>query len=47
MLEKVMQNGAKIMKNDAKMVLKSTPNRSQINPKIDAKIYAKIVVQNR
>ena len=37
-----MQNGAKIKKNDAKMVLKLIPNRSKIGPKIDSKIDVKI-----
>ena len=45
MLEKVMQNGAKITKNDAKMVLKLVQNRSKINLKIDSNIDAKFVVQ--
>ena len=45
MLEKVMQNGAKITKNDAKMLLKWLQNRSKIDPKIDWKIDAKFVVQ--
>ena len=45
MLEKVMQNGAKITKNDAKMAPKLLQNRSKINPKIDAKIDAKFGVQ--
>ena len=44
MLEKVMQNGAKITKNDAKMVPTLTQNPSQINAKIDSNIYAKFVV---
>ena len=37
MLEKVMKNGAQIIKNDTKIVLKSIQNHSQIAPKIDAK----------
>ena len=45
MLEKVMQNGAKITKNDAKISSKFIQNRSKINPKIDWKIDAKFVVQ--
>ena len=45
MVEKMMQNGAKIIKIDANMVPKSIPNRSQIVPQIDAKIDAKFVVQ--
>ena len=45
MLEKVMQNGAKISNNDAKMVPKLVQNRSKINAKIDSKIDAKFVVQ--
>jgi len=44
-LEKVMQNGAKITKNCAKMVPKLLQNRSKIYPKIDSKIDAKFVVQ--
>ena len=42
---KMMQNRANIIKHDAKMVPKSIRNRSQIVPKIDAKIDAKFVVQ--
>ena len=45
MVEKVMLNGAKITKNDAKMVLKLIQNRSKIDPKINSKIDAKFVVQ--
>ena len=45
MLEKVMQNGAKITKNDAKMVPKLVQNRTKTRPKIDSKIDAKFVVQ--
>ena len=44
MLEKVMQNGAQITENDAKMVPKLVQNRSKINAKIDSKIDAKFVV---
>ena len=45
MLEKVMQNGAKIAENDAGMVPKLVKNRSKIYAKIDSKIEAKFVVQ--
>ena len=44
MLEKVMQNGAKIDENDAKLVPKLVKNRSKIDAKIDSKIDAKFVV---
>ena len=45
MLEKVMQNGAKITKNDAKMVPTLFQNRSKIDANIDSKIDAKFVVE--
>ena len=45
MLEKVMQNWAKITKIDAKMVPKLVQIRSKIDPKIDWKIDAKFGVQ--
>ena len=40
-----MQNGAKITKNDAKMLLKFVQNRTNIGPKIVSKIDSKFVVQ--
>ena len=50
MLEKVMQNGCKIIKNDAKMTQKwiqqINPNiYAKIDPNIYAKIGAKFVIQ--
>ena len=45
MLEKVMQNWAKITKNDARMVPTLVQNRSKIDAKIYTKIDAKFVVQ--
>ncbi len=47
MLEKVMQNGAQITQNDAKIVPKLIQNRSQIDSKIDAKFVVQKSIKNR
>jgi hypothetical protein len=47
MLGKVMQNGAKITNEYAKMVLKLVQNRSKNNPKIDAKTVIQKSIKNR
>ena len=47
MLEKVIQNGAQIMKNDATMVPKSIQNHFKIAPKIDAKCVVQKSIKNR
>ena len=45
MLGKVMQNGAQITNEYAKLAFKLIQNRSKNNPKIDSKIDAKSVIQ--
>ena len=47
MLEKVIQNRANIIKNDAKMVSKSIQNHCKITPKIDAKFVVQKSIKNR
>ena len=47
MLEKTMQNGAKIIKIDAKILAKCIQNHSKIVPKIDAKFVVQKSIKNR
>ena len=45
MLGKVMQNGAQIIKNDARMVPTLVQNRFKIRAKINTKTDAEFVIQ--